>query len=151
DNKEVYLLESSPAGGGRAKLTSRPYPLPGDKVTAYEPWVFDVANKTMSKVETDRIAFCRPRLRWNHDGRHLTYEKVDRGHQQFRLVEVDAHTGKTRNLIEEKTENFIWTAHTENFNIPLVTWLQKTEDLIHASEKDGWRHLYLIDTKTGTL
>src|SRR5262249_47703601 len=31
DNKEVYLIESSPSEGGRAKLHTRPYPLPGDK------------------------------------------------------------------------------------------------------------------------
>jgi dipeptidyl aminopeptidase/acylaminoacyl peptidase len=151
DNKEVYLLESSPSGGGRAKLTSRPYPLPGDKFTAYEPWVFDVEKKSATKVETDRIDFGRPRLRWNKDGTHFNYEKVDRGHQRFRLVEVDAHTGKSRNLIDEKTETFIWTAHTENFNIQQVTWLQKSDELIYSSEKDGWRHLYLIDTKTGSV
>jgi dipeptidyl aminopeptidase/acylaminoacyl peptidase len=150
DAKEVHLIESSPQGGGRARLTSRPYPLPGDKFTAYEPWVFDVSNKTATKVETDRIDFGRPRPRWAKDGRHFTYEKVDRGHQRFRLVEVDAHTGKTRNLIDEKTDTFIWTAHTENVGIPLVTWLAKSDELIYSSEKDGWRHLYLIDAKTGT-
>jgi|SRR5262245_2632426 len=151
ENKEVHLLESSPEGGGRAKLTTRPYPLPGDKFTAYEPWVFGLDNKTATKVETDRIDLGRPRVRWSKDGRHFTYEKVDRGHQRFRLVEVDALTGAARNLIDEKTDTFIWTAHAENVNIPPVTWLQKTDELIHASEKDGWRHLYLIDAKTGSL
>ena len=33
ERKEVYLIESSPRGGGRAKFRSRPYPLPGDKFT----------------------------------------------------------------------------------------------------------------------
>ena len=28
------------------------------------------------------------------------------------------HTGKSRNLIDEKTETFIWTAHTENIGTP---------------------------------
>jgi dipeptidyl aminopeptidase/acylaminoacyl peptidase len=150
DNKEVYLVESSPPGGGRARLSSRPYPLPGDKFTAYEPWVFDVANKTATKVETDRVDLGRPQVRWNKDGRHFTYEKVDRGHQRFRLVEVDAHTAKSRNLIDEKTDTFIWTAHAENVNIPIVTWLEKTDELVYSSEKDGWRHLYLIDAKDGS-
>ena len=31
ERKEVYLIQSSPPGGGRAKLQTRPYPLPGDK------------------------------------------------------------------------------------------------------------------------
>jgi dipeptidyl aminopeptidase/acylaminoacyl peptidase len=151
DNKEVYLIESSPAGGGRAKLSSRPYPLPGDKFTAYEPWVFDIANKSATKVETDRVDFGRPRVRWAKDGKHFTHEKVDRGHQRFRLIEVDAQSGKTRNLIDEKTDTFIWTAHAENVNIPPVTYLEKTDELIYSSEKDGWRHLYLVDAKTGSI
>ena len=33
ERKEVYLVESSPRGGGRAVLHRRPYALPGDKFT----------------------------------------------------------------------------------------------------------------------
>jgi dipeptidyl aminopeptidase/acylaminoacyl peptidase len=149
DGKEVHLLESSPPGGGRARLSSRPYPLPGDKFAAYEPWVFDVVKRTGVKAEVDKIDFGRPRVRWHTDGRHFTYEKVDRGHQRFRLVEVDAHSGKSRTLIDEKSDTFIWTNHYEGFNFPNVTWLGKTDEIIYVSEKSGWRHLYLIDAKTG--
>jgi dipeptidyl aminopeptidase/acylaminoacyl peptidase len=151
ETREVHLIESSPAGGGRAKLSSRPYALPGDRLTAYEPWVFDPQAKTAKKVETDRIDFGRPRPRWNKDGRHFTYEHVGRGHQRFRLVEVDAHTGTTRNLIDEKSDTFIWTVHFENVGLPSVWWLEKTDEVIYPSEKDGWRHLYLIDVKTGAI
>ena len=149
--KEVYLVESSPQGGGRAKLSSRPYALPGDKFTAYEPWVFDPAAKTAVKVETERIDFGRPRIRWSRDGRHFTYEKVDRGHQRFRLVEVDARDGTLLYLIDEKTDTFIWTAHTETIGNTPVTFLEKTNELIYTSEKDGWRHLYLVDANTGVM
>ena len=93
DHKEVYLIQSSPPGGGRAKFTARPYPLPGDKFTAYELNLFDIAAKKQTKPKVDRIDYDDPHLRWNKDGRHFTYEKVDRGHQRFRVVEVDAHTG----------------------------------------------------------
>jgi dipeptidyl aminopeptidase/acylaminoacyl peptidase len=147
--KDVYRVDSSPMGGGRAKLVTQSYPLPGDKFTAYEPWVFDIAKQSAVKLETDRIDFGRPRLRWNKDGRHFTYEKVDRGHQRYRLVEVDSHTGKLRNLIDEKTDTFIWTQHYENVNMPTVTWLEKSSELIYVSEKDGWRHLYLLDAASG--
>ena len=26
-----------------------------------------------------------------------------------------------------------------------MTWLEKSDELIYATERDGWRHLYLID------
>jgi dipeptidyl aminopeptidase/acylaminoacyl peptidase len=151
ENKEVYLIESSPPGGGRARLTSRPYALPGDKFTKYELWVFNPDNKNATKAQVDPIDFGRPQLRWKKDGRHFTYEKVDRGHQRFRLIEVDARLGQSRNLIDESTETFIWTAHTEYIGVRPVTWLDQTEEFIYASEKDGWRHLYLVDATSGQI
>src|SRR5262249_30691589 len=55
------------------------------------------------------------------------------------------------NLIDEKSETFIWTAHTESLNFRLATWLEKTEEILYASERDGWRHLYLIDPCEGKV
>jgi hypothetical protein len=45
ERKEVYLIRSSPPGGGRATFESRPYALPGDKFSKFEPNVFDVASR----------------------------------------------------------------------------------------------------------
>jgi dipeptidyl aminopeptidase/acylaminoacyl peptidase len=149
ESKEVYLIESAPEGGGRAKLHSRPYALPGDKFTSYELNLFDVENREQLKPEVDRIDFGRPRLRWNKDGRRFTYQKTDRGHQRFRVIEVDSHTGDTRNIIDEKSDTFIWTAHTENIRMRRVNWISDTHEIIYVSQRDGWRHLYLIDAETG--
>src|SRR5262249_40456580 len=55
DAKEVYLVESSPRGGGRAKLQTRPYALPGDKFATYELWLFDPETKKSVKAEVDRV------------------------------------------------------------------------------------------------
>jgi dipeptidyl aminopeptidase/acylaminoacyl peptidase len=151
EQKEVYLIESSPREGGRAKLRTRPYPLPGDKFTTYELNLFDVIAQKQIKPEVERIDFGTPLLRWNRDGRRFTYRKVDRGHQRFRLIEVDSHTGKARNLIDEKTQTFIWTAHTEGLNLNTVSFLDKSDEIVYASERDGWRHLYLIDANEGKI
>ena len=32
-----------------------------------------------------------------------------------------------------------------------VNWLEKSSEIIYVSERDGWRHLYLIDAKTGAV
>ena len=154
DNKEVYLVQSSPANGGRAILESRPYPQAGDKFTAYELSIFDVESRKQIKPPVDRVDFGSPAPRWHMDGRHFTYEKVDRGHQRFRVIEIDARNGTTRNLIDEQTKTFIWTAHAEdieNRGVKIVTYLDKTDEMINASERDGWRHLYLFDAKAGKL
>lgn len=153
DRKEVYLIRSSPPGGGRAQLERRPYALPGDKFTTYEPSVFDIANRKQVKPSVDRFEheWESPRLRWTRDQHHFAYEQVDRGHQRLRLIEVDSLDGSVRNLIDEKTDTFIWTAHTENVNIDYINWLEKTDELIYVSERDGWRHLYLVDTREGKI
>ncbi len=151
DRKEVYLIQTSPPGGGRAKFQSRPYDLPGDKFTTFELTILDVAGQKAIKPEVDRIDFGYPNPRWRPDGRHFTYEKVDRGHQRFRIIEVDSHTGQTRNLIDEQSKTFIWTAHTENLTLSLVNWLDQSEEIIYVSESSGWRHLYLIDAREGKL
>jgi dipeptidyl aminopeptidase/acylaminoacyl peptidase len=149
ERKDVYYVESSPKGGGRAVLHTRPYALPGDPFTTYEPHLFDPATGSEIKLDVDTIDFGFPRVRWAKGGDVFRYEKIDRGHQRFRVVEVNARTGKSRNVIDETTDTFIWTAHLEGFSSPVVTWLEKTDELIHASEKSGWRHLYLIDAAGG--
>jgi dipeptidyl aminopeptidase/acylaminoacyl peptidase len=151
DRKEVYVIESSPRGGGRAKLQKRFYDLPGDKLTTLEPCLFQIDGLKEIKLGLEPVDFGNPRLRWSKDGSRFTYEKVDRGHQRFRLIAVNAQTGAINNLIDEQAKTFIWSAHTENVRIPLVTWMEKSHEIIYCSERDGGRHLYLLDARDGKL
>jgi dipeptidyl aminopeptidase/acylaminoacyl peptidase len=153
DKKEVYRIESSPEGGGRAILHAQPYDLPGDKLPRYELNLFDAATHKQMKPRVDCFehGWERPELHWNPDGSHFSYQQVDRGHQRFRVIDVDVRNGKIRNLVDEHSDTFIWTAHTENLRLSLVNWLERTDELIYVSEMDGWRHLYLVDTVDGTM
>jgi dipeptidyl-peptidase 4 len=147
DRKQVHLVRSSPEGGGRAQLESRPYALPGDRFPRFELNLFDVASRNQTRPEMDRFEhqWLSPRLRWNRDNTRFTYLQVDRGHQRLRVIEVIPATGAVRNIIDERSETFIWTAHTEDLRLDLVNWLEQTDEIIYVSERDGWRHLYLID------
>ena len=144
----VHLVESSPKGGGRAKLHSRRYALPGDPFPLHELNWFDLDKKTHKKPEVGVIDLHGPHLKWTPDGRSFHYRKVDRGHQRLRVIEVDVLTGKHRNLIDEKSDTFIWTEHALDLGVPLVNRLRRTEEIIYLSEKDGHRHLYLVDVAT---
>src|SRR5207244_1323707 len=126
---------------------NRSYALPGDKFTSYELNVFDVASRKQTKPDTDRFEheWLRPRVRWSKDAQRFTYQQTDRGHQRFRVIEVDARAGRTRNLIDERSKTFIWTAHTETLNLTTANWLEQSEEILYVSESNGWRHLYLID------
>ena len=143
--KQVHYVLSSVQGTTRGELKSREYDQPGDELTTYEPFIFNIANRKIIKIDGEKIDFFQPRtLHWrNNSNRYFTYEKVDRGHQRFRVIEVDVETGKTRNIIDEQTNTFIYESRI------YTHYLQKTDEIIYASEQDGWRHLFLIDAITG--
>ncbi len=46
-------------------------------------------------------------LEWWRDSRAFTFEYNERGHQVYRVIEVDAATAAARTLIEEKSDTFI--------------------------------------------
>jgi hypothetical protein len=153
ERKEVFNIESSPSGGGRAILHRRPYAQAGDKFTRYELNLFEAATGKQTKPEADPYEheWDPPRLHWLPDDRRFAYEQVDRGHQRLRVIAVDSHSGAVHNLVDEKSKTFIWTAHDEMLNINRVNWLDKSTEMIYVSERDGWRHLYLIDVTDGSI
>src|SRR5262249_46219389 len=118
---------------------------------SYELNIFQLAEPKQIKPAVERVDFDRPRVRWKRDGSHFTYEKIDRGHQRFRLIDVAVDTGSARELIDEKSETFIWTAHRDRMNWSLITWLDSSDELFYMSERDGWRRLYLVDCRDGTI
>ncbi len=163
DHKPVYRIESSPrntekgGGVGRSILHTDEYTLPGDKLDSFELSVFDVETGKLTKPEVERIDASDggghpwPTIRWRADGKHFLYEKHDRGHQRLRVIEVDANTGSTRTVLDEKSSTFIWTAHVENLNLQLLNYLKNGNEIVYVSEQSGWRHLYLLNLDSAEL
>ncbi len=149
DGKVVYLIESSPKGGGRAKLHSHQYDLPGDKLTSYTLSLFDIQTKERIDVDAEPVDFeGPPRLRWAENGDYFTYKKSDRGHQRVRVFRVDADNGKIRTIIDEKSETFINEWWDGGVN---PRYLDESGEIIWPSERHGYRHLYLYDAESGKL
>jgi dipeptidyl aminopeptidase/acylaminoacyl peptidase len=147
DDRQVSIIFSSLPNTTRGVVRSRDYPQPGDEFTSYEMFVIPVETGQVIKVKSDIIDFFdAPVIRWRQPANtHFTYEKVDRGHQRFRVIEVEAATGNTRNVIDETTKTFIYQ------NLIYTHYLPETNEIIWSSEKDGWRHLYLVDALAGTV
>jgi hypothetical protein len=145
--KSVSVIESSPRGGGRAVVHTRLYPVPGDPYTSYELWVFDVEHRRATQVQAGRIDFYGPpRLRWKKDGRRFLFHRTDRGHQRFRIIEVDVETGGTRAIYDEQSTTFINTTYDS-----FIYYTAGNEEILMLSERDGWKHLYRIDAEQGSL
>lgn len=146
DGSKVHTIESSPKQGGRAKLISRRYKLPGDSMETFRLVLVETETWSASLPELPVIDFGWPKMRW-YKQHQLLIEKVDRGHQRFRLFAVDPSAESpgesVRTVIDEPTETFIWTAHGQP--VDSVTYLASSDAVIYASERSGYRHLYWVE------
>ncbi len=143
--KPVYYILSSIDSLTRGVLKANDYAQPGDPFTSYEMFTINLNDKKLIKVNTEVYDFLDyPWIHWRTgDNSHFVFEKADRGHQCFRMIEVDAVSGNTRNLIYEKTNTFIYESR-------IFTWYTATtNEIIWSSEKDGWNQLYLVDAVKG--
>jgi dipeptidyl aminopeptidase/acylaminoacyl peptidase len=141
----VHYVLSSAANTTRGQLHSQPYKQPGDPFTTYEMFLFQIENQKTAKVNTPIIDFFdAPELHWRKgDAGYFMFEKVDRGHQRFRIIEVNAQTAETRSVVDEKTNTFIYESRL------FTHYLKNSNEVVMTSEKDGWRHLYLVDGLNG--
>lgn len=145
DSSVYYILTSLP-NTFRGALRSQSYKQPGDPWTLYTPYVFYPAQQQKAvKVQAEPVDFLNaPEPHWRgSDSRFYTYEKMDRGHQRFRVIEVDASNASTRTVLDEQTNTFIY--NSRNY----TSYLPATNQLVRTSEKDGWNHIYLTDLVTG--
>ncbi|MGE5835768.1 MAG: DPP IV N-terminal domain-containing protein [Acidobacteriota bacterium] len=144
----VHYVESSPADQLQPKHTTNFYRKPGDVVDFDLPVVFNV--ETKQQMLGDQALFENPyantRLEWREDSRAVTFEFNQRGHQLYRVLEIDATTGRTRTLIEETSKTFVeYSGKRYRFDVA------DGKEIIWASERDGWNHLYLYDGTTGRV
>ncbi|MCP4726694.1 MAG: prolyl oligopeptidase family serine peptidase [bacterium] len=145
---EIHYVESSPDDQFRPKHTTMTYPKPGDVLPIRKPKLFNV--ETKEQINVDDSLFENPygisRAVWRKNSSAFTFEFNQRGHQVFRVIEVNANTGYVRPLIDEQCETFFhYSGKKYRHDI------NDGEEIIWMSERDGWNHLYLYDGNTGRV
>jgi len=147
-DRKIHYVESSPEHQLQPRHLSRTYIKPGDVLDLNKPVLFDVEEQKKVRVENTLFpnTYSLSRLRWWEDSRAFTFEYNERGHQRYRIIEVDAKTGKTRILVNEEPDTFFSYATTLYRHYSDIG-----DEIIWSSERDGWRHLYLYDTHRGEL
>lgn len=144
----VHYVESSPEDQLQPKHSTRFYAKPGDVLDHEQPVIFQLEPRR--QVEVDPALFPNPydmsALEWRKDGRAVTFEYNQRGHQVYRVIEVDAATGAARAVISEEPETF-FTYSSKKFRRDL----DDGREVVWMSERDGWNHLYLYDGVTGQV
>ncbi len=146
--RKVRFIESTPEGQLQPKLHEIKYNKPGDPIAQPKPRLFDVS--TASQIAIDDALFENPwdinNLEWNADSAKFWFIYNQRGHQVLRAVAVDAANGNASTLFEETHDTFIDYSQKSH-----LTHLPETREIIWASERDGYNHLYLIDETTGSI
>jgi len=150
DRRQVHLVVSSPTNGGRAVLRSRNYDLPGDKLDTHQLVMFDAVGKTEKVIPIDPIMgggqpwAGAPGINWHEDG--LGYVNApERGYQRYRVYQLDPAAGNFKALVDESSKTFFDTTNVR------LNLLNKTNEFIWRSERDGFGHFYLMDRATGAV
>lgn len=145
--RRIPLIESSPSSQKQPILKWRDYAKPGDVLPVYLPVLFDVeARKQMAlNVTPYENQFYLNLTGWREDSRAFTFEFNQRGHQRYVIGEVSAADGSIRHLVDEQTKTFIYYYNNYRYD------LDDGKELLWISERDGWRHLYLIDGTSGQV
>jgi dipeptidyl aminopeptidase/acylaminoacyl peptidase len=153
----VTYVESSPEDQLQPKTASRFYAKPGDVLDLEQPVIFHLEAKR--QVNVDNALFPNPYdltpLVWRDDNRGVTFEYNQRGHQVYRVMEVNAASGAVRAVISEEPRTF-FNYRTANGSLgdsgkKYRFDLGDGKEVVWMSERDGWNHLYLMDGETGAV
>ena len=154
----VNYVQSSPSDQLQPKASSRYYQKPGDVVDLDEPVLLLVG--THQAIAVDNALFPNPYqnsrvLKWREDSHAFTFEYNQRGHQRYRVIEVDGTTGKARTVIEETSKAFVdyrpATPGLSDSGREFRYDVADGKEIIWMSERDGWSHLYLYEGATGDV
>lgn len=147
-HRKIEYVESSPADQLQPKYSTMDYAKPGDALDLPQPVLFQIEGK--KEIGVNSALFPNPynlsRLEWRKDGRAFTFEYNQRGHQVYRVIEVDAATGIPRAVVNEEPKTFFCYSGKKYRND-----LADGKEIIWMSERDGWNHLYLYDEATGKV
>jgi dipeptidyl aminopeptidase/acylaminoacyl peptidase len=152
----VHYVRSSPTEQVQPRLETTKtlgnpnglYRKPGDVVDFDQPVLFQVETRQQIVIDNTLFpnAYALSAPAWREDSRAFTFHYNERGHMNFRVIEIDATTGATRTLIDERPQTF--------FNYDGTLWRHDVDDgreMLWRSERDGWKHIWLYDGVTGRV
>lgn len=128
---EIYASE--------IKLYNQRYPYAGAANVKIRLGVVPVAGGVANWVDLGQAQdIYLPRVQWTQDPNLLSYQWQSRDQQKLELRLADLRSGQQRTLLTE-TSNTWLNLHDD------LHFLANKNELIWASERDGFKHLYLFD------
>ena len=147
EKRYVYYVESSPASGSQPVLHKQEYAKPGDELRQKTPHIINIETgeilEPSNELFSNQYDLYGPE--WSDDSKAVLFEYNERGHKNYRLLEMSASNGEVRPVIEETHDKYI------NYSRLFRHMLDDGQRIIWSSERDNYNHLYLYDRKTGSV
>ncbi|MFQ5447079.1 MAG: S9 family peptidase, partial [Saprospiraceae bacterium] len=131
------------------------YPKVGDAPSPARIGVVDVASgqTTWLKVPGDPAQHYIVRMEWVPDGYNIILQQLNRKQNESKVFLCDPTTGAAGTILTETDETWVGTLNEWLGDETGWFWVNGGKSFVWMSEKDGWRHLYLVsrDGKKETL
>ncbi|GAB2835370.1 S9 family peptidase [Ferruginibacter profundus] len=151
--RDYYMLNTTDSNYSRVIPVE--YPKVGEAPSPVKIGVAEVNSGTIRwmQIEGDPQQHYLPRMEWTGNN-ELIVQQLDRKQQESKLMYCNTNDGSARTFWAENDEAWVDLNSADIFGEPGgFSFINKGQDFIWVSEKDGWRHIYKIsrDGKTETL
>ena len=127
------------------KLKKFKHTKPGQTNSAVRIGVVDINGDSTKWIQVtgDPRENYLARARWTGDDQ-LMLQYLNRQQNRNSVLLADTNTGQTRELFSDTDSAWLETCDT-------IIELDEGKRFTWISEKDGWRHVYLVDAQTGAM
>ncbi len=142
DESPVQIVIRNEIYAEDIKLIEQRYPATGTNNVKIKLAIIETKKKARAKFinlgkETDIYI---PRVNWFPNSEQLAYQWQSRDQKTLKLNAYNLKTGKQKTLVTETSDHWI-NLHNDLY------FLKNSDRFIWASERDGFKHLYLYSNK----
>jgi len=133
--KEFFILSS--AEGPYARLISIPYPKTGEQNSAAKIGVVSAGGgeTTWLHFPGDPREHYLAKMEW--EGDEIVVQQFNRLQNVNLVLSAEPKSGRIRTILTER--DAAWVENNNDFR-----WIDDGKHLVWLSERDGWRHAYLV-------
>jgi dipeptidyl-peptidase 4 len=136
--KDFYLINNT--AGIYSEIIPVQYPKAGEKNSASRVGIVAAAGGTTRWLEVpgDPRNHYLARLDWADSSDEVIIQQLNRLQNTNQVMLGDARSGSVRKLLTEQDKAWVDLQGDE------ITWLDGGKNFLWISERDGWRHVYVV-------